>query len=249
MAGDADTKTTGASGASGSVSASGAHRVTADDVCAYLRDHPDFLLKHSDVLAYQAGPSSERGKGVIDLQAFMVERLRGEVNRLKEQQRELIGATRANMNNLHRIHAGVMFLLDAQSFEQLIQTITSDLAVLLDVDVISLVIESEDAVRPEMAQSGVQVVPPGRVDAWLERRDAALRADIYGHPEIYGASADLVRSEAMVRLQISSIAPPGLLAFGSREPDSFHPEQATEMVAFLARVTERVLRSWLDLPI
>lgn len=229
--------------------APGAHRVTADDVCAYLRDHPDFLLRHSDVIAYQAGPTVDRGKGVVDLQSFMVERLRGEVNRLMEQQRELIGATRANMNSQNRIHAAVLFLLDAQSFEQLIQTITSDLAVLLDLDVISLVIESDEAERPEVAESGVRVAPPGRVDAWLERRDVVLRSDIYGHAEIYGPAADLVRSEAMIRLQISSIAPPGLLAFGSREPDSFHSGQATELVTFLARVTERVLRSWLDLPI
>lgn len=229
--------------------AAGAHRVTADDVCAYLRDHPDFLARHAEVIAYQAPPPPDRGAGVIDLQSFMVERLRGEVNRLKEQQRELIGTTRANMNSQNRIHAAVLFLLDAQSFEQLIQTVTSDLAVLLDLDAVSLVIESDEAERPEVAQSGVRIAPPGRVDAWLEGRDAVLRADIYGHPEIFGAQAEFIRSEAMVRLQVSSIAPPGLLAFGSREPDSFHPGQATELVTFLARVTERVLRSWLDLPI
>lgn len=230
--------------------AAGSHRVTADDVCAYLRDHPDFLTRHADVLAYQAGPApADRGKGVVDLQSFMVERLRGEVNRLKEQQRELIGTTRANLNSQHRIHAAVLFLLDAQNFEQVIQTISSDMAVLLDLDVISLVIESDEAERPEVAQSGVRVVPPGRVDAWLEYRDVALRENCCGHPEIYGAAAENVRSEAMVRLQISSIAPPAMLAFGSRDPDSFHAGQATDLVAFLARVAERVLRSWLDLPI
>lgn len=229
--------------------ASGDRRITADDVCAYLRENPDFFTRHGDVIAYLAPPAVDRGTGVVDLQSFMVERLRGEVNRLKEEQRELIGATRANMNSQNRIHAAALFLLDAQSFEQLIQTITCELAVLLDLDVISLVIESDETERPEVAQTGVRIVPPGRVDAWLNYRDIVLNDDIYGHPEIYGQAAELVRSEAMIRLQISSIAPPGLLAFGSREPDSFHAGQATELVSFLARVVERVLRSWLDLPI
>ena len=40
----------------------------------------------------------------------------------------------------------------------------------------------------------------------------------------------------------------GLLALGSREPDTFHPGQATELLCFLTRVIERCIRSWLDLP-
>lgn len=222
--------------------------LSAEDVCAYLRSHPDFLVHNADLVHHLTPPSVDRGRGVVDLQAFMVERLRNEVRRLKDQQRELIGTSRANLNSQNRIHAAVLFLLDAQSFEQLIQTITTDLAVLLDLDVACLIVESNGQDIPHVQTSGVRVVEPGTVDRWLGTADVVLNADIQGSPDIYGPGAGLVRSEALIRLQVSSETPEGMLAFGSREPDTFHTGQGTELVGFLARVVERVIRGWLELP-
>lgn len=221
---------------------------TAEQVRAYLRDHPDFLVQNPELVHHLTPPSIDRGRGVVDLQAFMVERLRGELRLLKEQQRELIGTTRANVNSQNRIHAAVLFLLDAQSFEQLIQTITTDLAVLLDLDVACLVIESNGQDIPHVHSSGVRVVDQGVVNQYLGTADVVLNANVQGDPEIYGPGAGLVRSEALIRIQVSSETPDGLLAFGSREPDTFHTGQGTELVGFLARVVERVIRGWLELP-
>lgn len=222
--------------------------LTPEDVCAYLREHPDFLVQNADLVHHLTPPSLDRGRGVVDLQAFMVERLRGEVRHLKDQQRALIGTSRANLNSQNRIHAAVLFLLDAQSFEQLIQTITTDLAVLLDLDVACLVVESNGYDTPHVQTSGVRVVEPGTVSRYLGKADVVLNAAIQGDPEIYGPGAGLVRSEALIRLQVSSETPDGMLAFGSREPDTFHAGQGTELVGFLARVVERVIRGWLELP-
>lgn len=222
--------------------------LTAEDVCAYLREHPDFLVQHAELVDHLTPPSHDRGRGVVDLQAFMVDRLRGDIRTLKEQQRELITTTRANLNSQNRIHAAVLFLLDAQNFEQLIQTIATDLAVLLDLDVACLAVESNGLDIPHVHRTGVRVVEPGRIDEWLGTRDVVLAADTPGDPELFGPGAGLVRSQALIRLQVSSETPEGLLAFGSREPDMFHQGQGTELVCFLARVVERCIRSWLDLP-
>ena len=39
-----------------------------------------------------------------------------------------------------------------------------------------------------------------------------------------------------------------MLAFGSRDPEKFHPGQAVELMAFLATALESVVRGWLTLP-
>ncbi len=223
-------------------------RPTADDVAAYLREHPDFLAQRPELVPHLTPPAQDLGNGVVDFQHFMVQRLRGDLGRLKDQQRELITTTRANLNNQNRIHAAVLCLLDARSFEQLIQTITTELAVLLDLDVACLVVETNGQESPHVHSSGVRVVGPGTVYRHLGRSEVVLHTDIDGDPEIYGGAAGLVHSEALIRLQISDDTPAGLLAFGSRESDMFHPGQGTELVCFLARVIERCIRAWLDLP-
>ncbi|MBI1206949.1 MAG: DUF484 family protein [Azospirillum sp.] len=222
--------------------------IGAEEVSAYLRAHPDFLAHNAELVEHLTPPMIEHGQGVVDFQYFLVERLRGEVDRLRGQQRELIATTRANINCQARVHAAALFLLDAQSFEHLIQTVTTDLAVLLDLDIACLIVESNGQVPSRVHNSGVRVVDPGSVDRWLGRKDAILRCNIIGDSEIFGGGAGLVRSEALIRLRVSGATPQGLLAFGSRDGEMFHHGQGTELVSFLARIVERCIRTWLELP-
>lgn len=218
------------------------------EVAAWLAEHPDFLNQHPELVGRMNPPPSTRPDGVVDLQSFMVERLRSEVDRLKGQQRAIISATRANNNSQNRIHAAILFLLDAESFEQLIQTITTDLAVLLDLDVVCLLVESNGHDIPQALAGGIRVVDEGFVARTLTGRDIVLDGDVHGDEALFGAAAGLVRSQALARLNVSSEAPPCLLALGSREPDMFQEGMRTELMSFMARVLERCIRSWLDLP-
>jgi len=72
-----------------------------------------------------------------------------------------------------------------------------------------------------------------------------LAADRAGSIEIFDSAADLVRSYALVRLNIGSETPPALLALGSRNPTKFNPGQATELLVFLARSLELMIVSLL----
>lgn len=225
----------------------GAEGVTGKSVAAYLAAHPEFLSEHPELLARLARRPAVRPDGVIDLQSFMVERLRAEVDRLKQQQRALISATRANQHSQSRVHAAILFLLDADNFEQLIQAITTDLAVMLDLDIACLLVESNGEDIPHVQISGVRVVGEGTIEAWLDGRDIVLDGDITGVEAVFGGAAGLVRSQALIRLNVSHETPPALLALGSREPDMFQAGMRTELMGFLAKVLERCIRSWLDL--
>ena len=62
----------------------------AEAVTAYLRDHPDFLLKHPELLELLTPPAQHGGSNVLDMGQFMVRHLQEEVGRLRRQQRELL---------------------------------------------------------------------------------------------------------------------------------------------------------------
>ena len=75
-----------------------------------------------------------------------------------------------------------------------------------------------------------------------------LQSNIGGLEAIYGGGANLVQSQALLRIDVSMDTPPAIVAFGSRDPNMFSDDQGTEMVTFLALVMERAFRSWLQLP-
>ena len=215
----------------------------------FLRDHPKFLNERPALLLQLEPPGRELGAGVEDLQLVMLERLRAENTRAKSRQRELITTGRSNLSTQARIHECVLALLDAKSFEQLVQIVTTDFAVLLEMDIVTLCIESDDTEAAPIRTRGLQIIQPGLVDELIgANRDVILRGDVEGDSDIFGGGATLVRSDALARVIVSQSTPNCMLAFGSRNPSKFHPGQATDLLGFLARVTQNIIRLWLQLP-
>ena len=202
--------------------------IGARDVVAYLREHPDFLDRHPDALHLLRAPSRLAGDGVLDFQRFMLERLRGDLTRLQDEQKSLIATSRGNLASQCRVHKAVLAMLRAPSFEHLLQIVTTDLAVLIDVDIITLGVESSASRTPRLPVHGIHLLPSGTVDRLL------------------GGAAGLVRSQALLRLSFSRSAPIGLMCIGTRTADTFQPGLGTELLTFLARTLEITIAQWLD---
>ena len=223
--------------------------LSEDQVARYLRRHPGFLTENPELLDLLLPPQRRHGDGVVDLQSFMIEKLRRENERLSKRHAELLATSRANMTSQTRVHSGILALLEAKSFENLIQAVTTDLAVLLDVDVVSLCVESTDGPLSQTTVSGVRMLEAGEVDRLLGAgHDIVLYPKAPGGCAIHGAGAGLVLSQALLRLRPNSHVPTGLLALGSRYEGRFDPSQGTEHLAFLARTLEHCIRTWLGLP-
>jgi len=223
--------------------------VTAEDVADFLARHPEFLAEHPDVLALVVPPTHTNGDNVADMQRFMIDRLRAEVSALKSSHQELIATTRTNMSSQRRVHEAALELLTARTFEELIERITTDLSIRLDVDVVSLCVENDGSVAPKVTSRGVRLLKPGTIDRLMgDDQDVALHAIVEASPALFGHAARTVKSEALMRLRVSPVAPSGVLALGSRNENHFDHGQGTELLDFLARVVETTIRLWLDLP-
>lgn len=242
-------KKTSTAGDGASIGGALAAPISADQVDAYLRRHPDFLANHPDLLDVLTPPARERGNGVVDLQQFMVERLRNELAEVTELRDDLVATGRSNLAIQSRVHEAILALLRAASFEEFVETITTDLAVILDLDVVTIGVEQASEGASWKPISGVYCLKAGSIDTLLGRNgNMLLRKDIAGDPAIFDGAAGLVRSDALIRLAIGAGAPPALLALGSRQSGAFHAGQGTELLSFLSHVLEVSFRAWLHLP-
>ena len=175
--------------------------------------------------------------------------MRRDLADLAETRDALIDTGRNNLSSQARVHEAVLALLKARNFEHFIESLTTDLAVILDLDVIVVGVEqAEDGtVTPPCA--GVMPLSPKMVDRLIgPGQNIVLRDHVNGDPEIFGPGAGLVHSEALIRLSFGRTAPSALLAFGARDGTHFEPGQGTELLRFMARVVETSIRGWLDLP-
>ncbi len=212
---------------------------------AYLQAHPDFLVRRPDLLLSLSPPSRwGEGDGVLDMQMFMIDRLRDEVERVRGAAEHLIHTSRSNMSIQTRTHKAVLAILAADDMTRLVEAIADDLPAVLDVDVATLCFETPETPLPRLAIPGVITLPTGTVARIMggADRECALTEEMPGDPALFGDGAGLVLSSAVVRLSPGGPCPEGVMALGSRHGRTFHAGQATELITFLARVVERCVR-------
>ena len=222
--------------------------IPPEKIKEYLRLHPDFLANHPDVLESLMTPSRWADDGVVDMQQFMLERLRDEITNLRQCAQELIDTSRSNMASQTRAHASVLALLKAVDFEHMVRIVNDDLPLLLDIDVVTIGFEPVDSFVDRMGVANIRRYGEGVLDTMLGfGRDVQLLTEVDDDGTVFGSAAGLVRSAAMARLRPGLSVPTGMIALGSRA-NVFEPGQGTELIGFLARVAERCVHRWLEQP-
>lgn len=224
--------------------------LTVEQVRDYLLDHPAFFPENSDILRALTPEERYQESQVVDLNQFMVERLRDDVGRLQGTQGDIIDASRANLRAQTEVHEAVLAILAADSFERMIAIITSDIADILHIDVVSICVEAANS-DPigQVGRAAVYVLPQGAIDKAIGEGETFMLQ--VGRPPdhaVFGPASGVVESFALARMDISVKTPIGLLALGSRDEEKFANGQGTELLRFLIGVIEQQFRAWLALP-
>jgi uncharacterized protein YigA (DUF484 family) len=213
------------------------------DVVAYLRRNPRVLLNNPDLLGILAQDTRfETDTVVVDMQRFVVDRLRRQVDEMKVASDRLVNTTRSNMSLVERTMECALALLYARDFDELAQILHDDLPVHLGVDAVSIAFETESL--PVEASHIVKALPVGMVDQLVGPESTRIRPETEGEAALYGSSAGLVRSDALVALPEGEGLPLGVFAVGCRAANHFEDGQGTELIAFLAHVSRYAVGRW-----
>ncbi len=222
--------------------------VSEDAVVEFLYLNPELLSRHPRLLEAIVLPSRSKGS-VVDIQHVLLQRLREENDKLRRAYDNVVGTARYNRSAQRQVHAGVLQILSATSFERLIHTVTTDLPLVLDVDAITICLEAGDTPIPRAFAAALRCLPKGTVERLLgAESDIVLCSDIEADETIFGPAAGLVHSQALARLCINERAPKGLLALGARDAKAFRQNHSTELIGFLTQALEVTIRRWLNLP-
>lgn len=230
--------------------------LSAQQVEDYLRQNPDFLrdvlpgiLADMPSVSYQtlaaALPDRPLGDGVADFQSYALRHLRQESDELRVGFIEMIDNAKTNQVLQDCTHRAALRALQADSFAELARVVSDQFPQLLAVDVAMLCFE---AGLPKSAAVYVQEVPRGTFDLILgPEAQTCLRPQVDHEPLLYGSHKNLVHSDALVRLPLSASYPSAILVLGSHYPETFFPEQGSDLLTFLADVVSICVDRWVAL--
>lgn len=229
--------------------------VIASDLRDVILATPEAILQDRAVMAALVAASERAmGSNVVDLRGMAMDRMEARLDRLEDTHRSVIAAVYENLAGTNQVHRAILQMLTPVTFEAFLQTLGGEVAQTLRVDCARLVLESRPAPQdPALHRLGdtLCLVEPGFVAAYLgggqdvPLRSVTLRARPVGTGRPFGAGADGIQSEALLRLDFGRGRLPGLLALGAGDPHRFKPAQGTDLLAFFGGVFERTMRRWL----
>lgn len=205
-----------------------------DAVCRYLEDHPDFLLRHPEVLAKLALTHDVRG--ATSLIERQVRVLREENQSLREQLRDLVTIARENDVLSARVHRFAIAMADSASLDDVFDNAYEMLRREFRLDAVAILCRGEGSAafaRPEFVGDDARLAAAirehgGGKPACGARFDESLMK------YLFGAAAAEVRSAALIGLGPRGAF--GLLALGSHDARRFHPEMGTVYLAQLGDI-------------
>lgn len=216
-----------------------AHKTDEAEVIAYLTSHPDFLLHHPGLIEHLLPPERELGDSISDFQRFFVQRLKGQIEDMRETQQALIAAGRANDMNLGRIHGAALRLTEAATLDELGRIIRNEIPHLCAVERAVLGLEGDTL------PDSIAALPAGIIENWMGPADTMLRSYTIGFPELFGIDSAAMRSLAIIRIEMPHHPVNAVVAFGSHDPEWFTPDQATDLISFLGGIIARRLSALL----
>jgi uncharacterized protein YigA (DUF484 family) len=216
---------------------------------------PEMILDDNELMnALIAANEKTMGGNIVDLRGIAMERLEARLDRLEDTHRSVIAAAYENLAGTNQVHRAILRMMDPLEFETFLKDLDGEVADILRVDIVRLVLETEQEDQPSnmsKLEGVLSVAEPGFVEAYITMgrnvpvRPITLRQIQTGAHGIFGDKAAYIRSEACLRLDLGEGRLPGMLVMGAEDPHHFTPQQGTDLLTFFGGVFERAMRRWL----
>ena len=217
---------------------------------ARLLTTPDLILGDRELMRALIGArEAEIGENVIDIRGRAMEALEARLTRLESAHESVIAAAYENQTGMQTVHRAVVSLLEPDDFPTFLDNLQTNVAPILRIESLRLVMESATPAAADAA-GALALVPTGTVrkliaagrraprgDDIILRRAAAETTVLHG--------SGLIRSEALLPLDLGAGRWPALLLMGSADAGRFSPAHGTDLLRFFGQVFRLVLIGWL----
>ena len=184
---------------------------------------------------------------VIHFEERAVASLRERLGAVESANEDLVAFARGHSGAVVSIQRAVLAAIEADSIEALLTTVTREWPAILGIDSVALaLVVGEAGYRAD--SNGVDHVAPQLVEKAIASLDEVeLRGVARGHA-LFGAHADGVRAEALIRIENEAPLPHGLLALGQFSDQRLGTRHGATLLLFLGQSLGAIIRRWLTLP-
>ncbi|MCU7850556.1 MAG: DUF484 family protein, partial [Candidatus Thiodiazotropha sp. (ex Lucinoma kastoroae)] len=181
-----------------------------DQVVTYLNDHPDFFIHHDDLLGQIEIP--HQSGAAVSLIERQVETLRGQLHESQKQLSQLLKVARNNEVLQERMHRLTLELIDAATFEEVLNALEDELHDDFKADAVELRLFSSSHLDEHLDEALSSQVATFE-QFFNKNQPICGKLDQHQLDYIFGTEGDRIASTALIPLKSDGVL--GLLAIGS----------------------------------
>ncbi|WGZ94935.1 MAG: DUF484 family protein [Candidatus Thiothrix putei] len=221
--------------------------ISAAQVAAWLRQHPDFFREHEEVLDGLSIPHPHTG-GAVSLLERLVQRQRDQYRELQERQSEMLKAARDSEHVIARLHHLALELMTCDSLDDVVGTCNNMLRGDFKADNVVLRL-----IGHGRARDGLHFIDPD--DKSLKQLSTLFRKrqPVCGRLRprqqmfLFGEEGASIKSAVLIPLYEAREI--GVLALGSENEARFYPGMGTLFIGQLGGLVARALARYLEPPL
>lgn len=202
-----------------------------------LTRHGDALLRDKALL--DALGLQPKTRHLIDFGPAALSRLEQRALKDFDVRRQLEMTAKANFDAQNQTHGLVLSLLESRNHADLARRLNEESRNRFGL--IAATIALEDTAPIPL---GWQTLDDGGVDYIVGETGLSLLGPEGVCRVLFGDDIRRIRSAAVLRIALWREGRPGLVAFGSHDFEGFSENMGAELVAFVARIVERVAERW-----
>lgn len=209
-----------------------------NQVVDYLSEHPDFFLRHPNLLGEMEIPH-ESG-GAVSLIERQVESLRKQLRETRHRLNDVTEIARHNHSLQERMHRLTLELIDAATFDEVLNALEDELHDDFKADAMELRLFSSCRIDEHL--EGTLNEQAETFQRFFDQNQpicGQLEAEQLSY--VFGAESDRIASTALIPLKCDGVL--GMLAIGSVDPKRFAPHQGTEFLTRLGEIISRTLQA------
>ncbi len=180
-----------------------------------------------------------RSRHLIDFGPAALSRLEARALKDFDVRRQLEMTAKANFDAQSQTHAMILSLMEARNHSDLARRLNEEAKSRFGLIAATIALEDTGPVP-----LGWKTLDYGGVDYIIGETGLSLLGPDAVCRVLFDDDTRRIKSAAVLRIALWREGRPGLVAFGSHDFDGFSPEMGAELVAFVARVVERVADRW-----
>jgi len=219
-------------------------QLTAQQVSDYLLSHPDFLLRHEEVLCSLELP--HRSGSAVSLVERQVSLLRERNIDSRQRLNRLLDTARENDELFSKTRHLILALLEAETLDRLAHSMATSIRREFDIDHCRLLlIEDEQLHWPAGAERIARTDAEASLSGIMRMgKPVAGPLRPAQREALFGPAAERVQSALVV--SVGPGTPMAMLAVGSHDPQRFHTEMGTLFMEFIGDALARLLPRFLQ---